>query len=231
MGMMEVESSKKDLELKHLGFVRIATIQILVSVSNLYDYAKRNSGPLRSPVGAVEGTVNAVVSPVYDKLKGVPDHLLVFLDHKIDGATAKFDKHAPPVAKQVVSQAHYLIEKASEKAKVLVNEFQAGGPRAALHYVATESKHLFLTESVKVWVKLDQFSFVHKVAGVAVPAAAHWSDKYNHFVKEMNQKGYTVFGYLPVVPIEEISKAFKQEEAEKKEDATAHKDSSSSDSD
>jgi hypothetical protein len=40
-----------------------------------------------------------------------------------------------------------------------------------------------------------------------------------------------VFGYLPVVPIEEISKAFKQEEAEKKEDATAHKDSSSSDSD
>jgi hypothetical protein len=83
MRMMEVESSKKDLELKHLGFVRIATIQILVSVSSLYDYAKRNSGPLRSPVGAVEGTVSAVVSPVYDKLKGVPDHLLVFLDHKV----------------------------------------------------------------------------------------------------------------------------------------------------
>ncbi|KAB5564852.1 hypothetical protein DKX38_004906 [Salix brachista] len=231
MRMMEVDSSKKDLELKHLGFVRIAAIQILVSVSNLYDYAKRNSGPLRSPVGAVEGTVNAVVSPVYEKFKGVPDHLLVFIDNKVDGATTKFDKHAPPVAKQVVSQAHYIVEKASEKAKVLANEFQAGGPRAALRYAAAESKHLFLTESVKVWVKLDQLHFFHKVAEVAVPAAARWSDKYNHFVKEMNQKGYTLFGYLPVVPIEEISKAFKQGEEEKKEDATAHEVSDSSDTD
>jgi len=81
---MEVENSKrKDLDLKHLGFVRIAAIQVLVCVSNLYDYAKRNSGPLRSAVGTVEGTVNAVVGPVYEKFKGVPDHLLVFLDHKV----------------------------------------------------------------------------------------------------------------------------------------------------
>ncbi|KAL9406931.1 hypothetical protein Peur_003903 [Populus x canadensis] len=229
---MEVENSKrKDLDLKHLGFVRIAAIQVVVCVSNLYDYAKRNSGPLRSAVGTVEGTVNAVVGPVYEKFKGVPDHLLVFLDHKVDEATIKFDKRAPPVAKQVVSQARYLIEKASEKAKVLANEFQAGGPRAAVHYVSTESKHLFLTESVKVWVKLDQYPSVHKVAEVAVPTAAHWSEKYNHFVKEMSQKGYVVFGYLPVVPVDEISNAFKQGEPEKKEDATAHKDSDSSDSD
>ena len=128
-----------------------------------------------------------------------------------------------------MSQARYLIEKASEKAKVLANEFQAGGPRAAVHYVSTESKHLFLTESVKVWVKLDQYPTVRKVAEVAVPTAAHWSEKYNHFVKEMSQKGYVVFGYLPVVPVDDISNAFKQGEAEKKEDATAQKDSDSSD--
>ncbi|CAK7336174.1 unnamed protein product [Dovyalis caffra] len=231
--MMEVENNKKDLELKHLRFVRIAAIQVLVCVSNLYDYAKRNSGPLRSAVGTVDGTVTAVVGPVYEKFKGVPDHLLVFLDHKVDEATIKFDKHAPPVAKQVVSQARNLIKSASEKAKVLANEFQAGGPRAAVYYVATESKHLFLTESVKVWVKLDQYPSIHRVGEVAVPAATSLAQKYNHFVKDMNQRGYAVFGYLPLVPIDEISKEFKQEgDAEKKEDATVRKEGSdSSDSD
>lgn len=69
--------------LKHLGFVRIAAIQALVCVSNLYDCAKRNLGPLRSTVGAVEDAATSVISPIYDKFKDVPDHLLVFLDKKV----------------------------------------------------------------------------------------------------------------------------------------------------
>lgn len=73
----------KDKELKHLGFVRIAAIQTLVCVSNLYEYAKHNSGPLRSTVGTVECAVTTVVGPVYEKLKGVPDDLLAFLDTKV----------------------------------------------------------------------------------------------------------------------------------------------------
>jgi len=90
---MATETETKNQELKHLGFVRIAAIRALVCVSNLYNYGKRNSGPLKSTVSTVEGTVTAVVSPVYEKFKTVPDHLLVFLDHKVD--EHKFDKHAP----------------------------------------------------------------------------------------------------------------------------------------
>ena len=73
-------------ELKHLGFMRFAAIQALICVSNLYDYAKRNSGPLRLTVGAVEDAVTTVISPVYQKFQGVPDHLLVFLDKKVMNA-------------------------------------------------------------------------------------------------------------------------------------------------
>lgn len=80
---METEKNSKDVGLKHLGFVRIAAIHVLVSVSNLYDYAKQNSGPLKSAVEKVEGAVTAVVTPVYHKFKDVPDTLLVFLDHKV----------------------------------------------------------------------------------------------------------------------------------------------------
>lgn len=78
-----METERKNQELKHLGFVRLAAIHALVCASSLYDYAKQNSGPLRSAVGTVEGAVTAVVGPVYQKLKGVPDDLLVFFDNKV----------------------------------------------------------------------------------------------------------------------------------------------------
>lgn len=79
---MKVESKKKQ-ELKHLGFVRVAAIQAFVLVSYVYEYAKQNSGPLRSAVGTVEGAVTTVLGPVYNKFKGFPDDVLVFVDNKV----------------------------------------------------------------------------------------------------------------------------------------------------
>lgn len=63
--------------------MRVAAIQALVCVSYLYDYAKQNSGPLRSTVGTAEGAVTTVVGPVYEKFKDVPDQLLTFVDKKV----------------------------------------------------------------------------------------------------------------------------------------------------
>lgn len=79
------DETKRDTqqELKHLGFVRVAAINTIMCLSNLYDYAKQNSGPLRSAVETVEGAVTTVVTPVYNKFKRVPDHLLVFLDEQV----------------------------------------------------------------------------------------------------------------------------------------------------
>ncbi|KAK3418880.1 hypothetical protein EUGRSUZ_H04640 [Eucalyptus grandis] len=98
-------------QLKHLGFVRLTAVHALVFVSGLYDRAKRNCGPLRPAVATVEGAVTAVVGPVYEKLKDVPEDLLVFADRKVDEATHKFDKHAPPFAKHVAHDIHHLILK------------------------------------------------------------------------------------------------------------------------
>ncbi|PRQ39901.1 putative rubber elongation factor [Rosa chinensis] len=231
---------KKDLEgkvgnekaLKHLGFVRIAAIQTLVCVSNLYEYAKQNSGPLRSTVGTVEGAVTTVVGPVYEKFKGMPDDLLAFLDTKVDEATGKFNKHAPPLAKQVASQGHSLIQTTLEKGQKFVKEAQTGGPRSAIHYAATESKQLVFNQSVKLWVVLDQYHPIHKVAEKAAPTAAHLSEKYNHTIRDLTVKGYTIFGYLPLVPVDDISKAVEQGKAGKKGDAAVHVEhKSDSDSD
>lgn len=146
---------------------------------------------------------------------------------QVDEAAHTFDKHAPPVAKQVVSQAQCLIQKASGKAQQLVNEARAGGPRAAVQYAVTEYKHFVIDQSVKVWVKLNEYPSAHKITEVVVPTAAQLSDKYNRVVKKMSQKGYACFGYLPLVPINEIAEAIKQGEAGKKEDATEQKQAQS----
>ncbi|PON50660.1 Rubber elongation factor [Parasponia andersonii] len=228
------EIEKKSGELKRLGFVRVAAIHALVCLSNLYEYAKQNSGPLRSTVGTVEGAVTTVVSPVYDKLKGVPDDFLSFLDKKVDEATYKFDKHAPPLAKQIVSRAHSLTQKTVEKTQKFVNEARTVGPRAAANYAATEYKQFVVDQTVNLWVVVNRYPSIHQVAEKAAPAAAHWSEKYNHVVKDLTQKGYAVFGYLPLVPVDKIAKTFKQGEAGNKGDTPVtpeHKSDSDSDSD
>jgi len=211
---METEKkNSNEVGLKHLGFVRIAAIHALVCVSSLYEYAKQNSGPLKPAVGKVEGAVTAVVTPVFNKLKDVPDTLLVFLDHKVGEVSYKFDKNAPPMAKKVVSTANVLIHKATEKTQSIVKEARTGGPKAAFVYAANEYKCLVVTCSVKVWAKLNQYKPIHAVGDKAFPLVAHYSTMYNDLVTDMSQMGYPVVGYLPLVPVDDIVKAYEKEDA------------------
>jgi hypothetical protein len=80
---MDVKVENQNKELKRLGFVKIAAIHTYVFVSYLYESAKKNSGSLRSAVETVEGSVTTVIGPVYNKFKGVPDDVLVFVDNKV----------------------------------------------------------------------------------------------------------------------------------------------------
>uniref|UniRef100_A0A5B7BYT0 REF/SRPP-like protein n=1 Tax=Davidia involucrata TaxID=16924 RepID=A0A5B7BYT0_DAVIN len=219
MASNKIEIENSDGELKHLGFARMIAINALVCVSNLYEYAKQNSGPLKSTVGTVESAVTTVVGPVYEKFRGVPGDLLVFLDKKVDEATIKLDKHAPPLAKQVVGQAHFMVQKASEVAQTLLREAQVGGPHAAIDYTGTLCKQLLVSQGARVWYGVNQIPPFHAVANMAVATAACCSEKYNESIAAMTSKGYTVFNYFPLVPIEEMAKAYKQVEATKKGDA------------
>ncbi|XP_057431408.1 REF/SRPP-like protein At1g67360 [Lotus japonicus] len=202
----------KNKELKHLGFVKIVAVRTFLFVSNLYEYTKNNSGPLRSAIGTVEGTVTNILGPVYNNFKGVPNDVLIFIDNKVDEVSDKFDEHAPPFARQLANHAKGLIQKVTQEAKKVTSEARSAGPRAVVHYVATESKNVVLISLVKLWSGLNHYPPFHVVAEMAVPTAAHWSEKYNHIIKVMAEKGYSVAGYLPLIPIDAIAKAFKQGE-------------------
>jgi len=197
---------------------------------------QKNSGPLKPAVGKVESAVAAVVSPVVNKLKDVPDTLLVFLDHKVGEVSYKFDKNAPPLAKKVVSRANVLIHEATEKTQSFVKEARTGGPKAAFVYAASEYKCLVVTCSVKAWARLNQYQPIHAVGDKALPVVAHYSTVYNDLVTDMTQMGYPVVGYLPLVPLDDIVKAYEKEDAaaRNKGDGAAtagNKSSSDSDSD
>ncbi|KAK4402644.1 REF/SRPP-like protein [Sesamum angolense] len=230
MASSEVEAERNDVQLKHLGFVRILTINALVLVSNLYENAKQNSGSLKSAVDTVENAVTTVVGPVYERLKGVPADLLVFLDKKVDEATHKFDECAPPTAKKVVFKAHLLAKKAAEAVEDLAEEAKVAGPLAALTRAGTISKHFAVTQLALVWYKVNEYPALHGVSEMAIPTAAHWSEKYNNLVNSKAAKGYSFFSYVPLVPIDELAKSYKQVEAAagKKTDGAS---SSASDSD
>lgn len=227
MATNNAEMEKSEVNLKHLGFVRVLAINTAVLVSNLYDYAKQNSGPLRSTVGTVENAVTTVVKPVYERLKGVPDEVLVFLDKKVDDGTEKFDEHAPPFAKKVVSKVQFLFQKASEVAHDLSKDIQVAGPRAAVYNAGELSKQFATSQVALLWYHVNHCPPLHGIAQMAAPTAAHWSEKYNQLIAALREKGYSITSYIPSIPVEEISKAYKQVEsaASKKEGAT---DSSSS---
>lgn len=143
------------------------------------------------------------------------------------------DEHAPHFAKKLADQAKCLIEKVRHEAGKVASEAQSGGACAAAHYVAKESKHVVLINSVKLWKGLNHYPLFHAFSQMAVPTAAHWSEKYNHAIKAMTQKGYSFVGYLPLIPVKEIAKAFKQGEANLEGDDAASEEhkSESSDSD
>jgi hypothetical protein len=74
---------EEEERLRYLEFVQQAAAQALVLAAAAYAYAKQGAGPLRPGVDHVEGTVKAVVGPVYDRFHAVPLDLLKFLDRKV----------------------------------------------------------------------------------------------------------------------------------------------------
>lgn len=216
-------------QLKYLQFVQVATIQAAVHFVHLYGYAKERSGPLKSGVETIEGTVKTVVGPVVDKYHDVPIELLKFVDRKVDESLAGIDRRVPPSIKQVSSNAVSAAQKAPAVARSISSDVQRTGvvntasgmaksvytkyePAAKEIYSKYEPKAEQC--AVSAWRKLNQLPLFPKVANVALPAAAYCTEKYNQTVVTTASKGYRVSSYLPLVPTEKIAKVFSEEKHE-----------------
>lgn len=115
-----------------------------------------------------------------------------------------------------------MVYKASQLAENLVQQAQVGGPNAAIHYAGALYKQLVLCQLANLWYGINQIPLLHIVAQKAVPTAACLLEKYNRTIEDVITKGYTGFHHLPLVPIDEMAKAYEQVEAAKGDAATTY---------
>ncbi|XP_057966616.1 stress-related protein isoform X4 [Malania oleifera] len=200
--------------LKYLYFVQLAYVYVVVCFSSLYGFAKKNSGPLKSGVETIEGTVKTVIGPIYEKFRDVPFELLKLADRKVDRSLTKLDRRVPPLAKQASSHAFAV---ASEVRQYGLADAAANIARTVRTSYGPTAKELYgkyepVAEKYAVagWRSLNRLPLFPQVAQVVVPTAAYWSEKYNEGVQYAAERGYAVLSYLPLVPIDRIGKVFKE---------------------
>lgn len=133
---------------------------------------------------------------------------------QVDEAIHKYDKLAPPLVKQVLRQAKYVVIKLSDAAIQLWKVVKADGPTAALHYAYDFYKLLRpLIQLAKLWYEINKISHLNVVAQKVLGTVSHISKKHNEVISGMAAKGYSVFCYLPLVPIDDIARAYNEVEA------------------
>ncbi|KAI3679039.1 hypothetical protein L6452_38346 [Arctium lappa] len=201
--------------LKYLEFVQSAVIYFVVCFSTVYEYAKENSGPLKPGVQTVESTVKTVIGPVYERFQDVPFEVLKFVDLKVDDTLNELNRHVPALMKQAPSQAKLKelasdgLKSASKMAKSVYKKYEPTAKELYASYEPVAEKY-----AVIAWREMNKLPLFPQVAQVAVPTAAFVAEKYNVVVCYTAEKGYPVAQYLPLVPIEKISKVFEEGENE-----------------
>ncbi|KAL5202060.1 hypothetical protein ABZP36_013012 [Zizania latifolia] len=198
--------------LRYLEFVQLAAAQVLVLAAAAYAYAKQGAGPLRPGVDHVEGSVKAVVGPVYDRFHGVPLDLLKFLDRKVGESVQELDRRVPPVVKEVPSLAR---SAAAEVRQAGIVGTAAGLAKSAIARAEPKARDLYTRyepvaerKATEAWAALNRLPLVPAVTRAVLPTAAQLSARYNSAVRDGAKRGNSVATYLPLVPTERLSRVF-----------------------
>lgn len=114
-----------------------------------------------------------------------------------------------PAAKSAAIKVESIAKEALRLVQKLVEEAKVDGPVAAVGHAGRISKDVAVWGLAVASYKANQYSALKGVLEMVVPTATHFSQKYNRLVQDLGAKGYTVFTYVPLVPVEEIQRAYK----------------------
>ncbi|KAG6434143.1 hypothetical protein SASPL_105765 [Salvia splendens] len=223
--LLETEEEQR---LQYLEFVQAASFHALLYAAKLYAYAKENSGPLKTGVDTVEGTVKTVVGPVYHKYQGVPVDVLRFVDRKMDESISRVQSRVPPALKQVSTQAYEAAQKAPDVARSVVSEVKNSGMvgiasglaqtvyakyEPAAKDLYTKYEPMAEQYASTTWRSLNQLPLFPQFAQAVAPTAGYYTKKYNEAVQQAAGKGWQVASHLPLVPTEKIAKVLSSHES------------------
>ncbi|XP_062180429.1 REF/SRPP-like protein OsI_017815 [Phragmites australis] len=209
---VERATEEKEERLRYLEFVQQAAAQALVLAAAVYAYAKQGAGPLGPGVDSVEGTVKAVVGPVYDRFHAVPLDLLKFLDRKVGESVEELDRRVPPVVKEAPNLALSAVNEVRQSGVVGT---AAGLAKSAIARAEPKARELYTRyepvaerRAAEAWVALNRLPLVPSVTRAVLPTAAQLSARYNSAVCDGAKRGSTVATYLPLVPTERLARVF-----------------------
>nr|QIN90912.1 small rubber particle protein [Eucommia ulmoides] len=206
LGWRKDETGEK---LKHLGFVRVIALNVLICASDLYGQVKKHSGPLKSTFGAAENAVIFAVDPFYQYFKGVPDELLLFADNKVDAVANVVDRLVPRWVKKLVRYVRSMIGLSIEIAETLIKVTKSNGPKAAIALAWTLFAEILITQWTSLLYFVMRSKTMRYLIKLAIPVAAKCGQIYNKLVQFMKAKGFPFARHLALIPVVELLLAYE----------------------
>lgn len=93
----------------------------------------------------------------------------------------------------------------------MVQEVRVAGPRSAILYFATHCKNCVQGYMPILLGQVTRIPVINSVAKELIPTVTVWVGKYNNMVTKLGARGYHLFRYFPLVPMDDIAKAFKND--------------------
>ncbi|KAK9063526.1 hypothetical protein SSX86_017396 [Deinandra increscens subsp. villosa] len=103
-----------------------------------------------------------------------------------------------------------LLEAVNSAAQNIGNKTQATGTKAVLQSAYMTMKLTWIPVIAQLWYELvNKYPWVGELSELILPVVEYVCELYNKVVTYMDEEGYSIFGYMPLIPIDEMKVAYK----------------------
>ncbi|KAL7588581.1 hypothetical protein Lser_V15G40944 [Lactuca serriola] len=162
-----------------------------------YKLVKTKNDSLAAVAGGIED-VGEMASNIVGNIPlvgGIASSITETADHMIDNTASLVMDN--PLSQAVESAADNMIQGTEEFAT-----------KAALHSVYSALTLLICPAIAEVCYKLSQYKIIKAMGKAILPLIEKLCEWYNQKLKDLDEQGYSFFGYLPTIPIEEMKVAY-----------------------
>jgi hypothetical protein len=207
----QASASSSEPQLKYLGFLRVAVLQVYLLVLGIYEHLKDKSGPLKSGIQNVEGTVLRVVGPVLDRVNFNLDDYFVFVDKKVDGTIQFADERLPEDVKQRAVSLYSYASAVPDKAKAIVAEVNEKGALPAFQSYVDYWVPVFWAYVQQLWSFFTSLPLVPQLLASSQPLVVVLAEQYNSLLASVQKSDIPIVKKvglnLPAVPVEKLKRS------------------------
>ncbi|KAL2607798.1 hypothetical protein R1flu_026371 [Riccia fluitans] len=186
-------------DLKYLDFVRVAAIYGTNFAVNLYEVGKDHTGPLKSRVENVEGTVKSVVKPIVQKVESKPYEILQFVDRRVDDTFHLLDAILPQTVKEKSQQA---TDVAKNVVTSVVSDVQEKGVYSTARTYISQVEPVAQAYGSQAWRSVQSLPLVPQALGTARVGA----EKLNQVLLSYRDSRLPFSSYVPLLPLNYLDK-------------------------